>query len=469
MQNDNPNRDRPVAGGTAVLPAPRRWRLDERLSRVGLGSPLAQDTALAVIVALLGAVMVWVLVSLLGPSEGLSLTAGDVTALLVTSTVQSLFLCFRRSRPVLCLVLVAVAQVVLVALLPVGFGFRGFAAFVAAYTVGALLPFRPALQAVVAVVLLEVVAGVAVSLLVSSPPPGSGTVSDAIGGVGILPLLLINFVITAVLSYVAAALVGSYVATRRTYVELVHVRATEAIREQEARADAAIRAERSRMARELHDIAAHHLSGMVVQAGAVERLIDRDPQAAKDATAWIRAQGRETLANLRSVVGVLREPTATGSIESAPVPGVDGVDELIETARSLGSGVELTREGDPFPLAPIADVTLYRVLQEALSNARQHAPGQPVRVRLAWGAASVTLEVENSPAANAQSNNPQANNPSTDARSGLGLVGMRERAHILGARLDAGPSPHGWRVELEVPAERADSAGRAERAEKESS
>jgi signal transduction histidine kinase len=273
-------------------------------------------------------------------------------------------------------------------------------------------------------------------------------VSAAAGGLGgIVPLLLLNLAVTAVLTYLAAVLVGSYVATRRTYVELVQLRATEAIREQQARADSAIRAERSRMARELHDIAAHHLSGMVVQAGAVERLIDKDPQAAKDATAWIRSQGKETLANLRLVVGVLREPSAPGAIDSAPVPGAGAIDELIDTARNLGSAVTLERDGTPYPLAPIADVTLYRVLQEALSNARQHAAGQPISVTLSYREASVVLEVENG----------QSREERTDARSGLGLIGMRERAQIIGARLEAGASGNRWRVVLDVPANRADS------------
>ncbi|MFU8947395.1 sensor histidine kinase [Mycetocola zhadangensis] len=452
MRNDSPATDTsatPAPAAPAQLPPPRRWaRVDEELNRVGLRTPLARDAALAVVIALLGAAMVWVLVGLIGPTEGFAPSTGSTLAVLAVSTAQSLVLCIRRVQPVLCLVLVAVAQVALIALLPVGFGFRGLAAFVAAYTVGALLPIKPALRAVGVVVLFEVIAGLAASLLLSSPAPASDAVSAAAGGLGgIVPLLLLNLAVTAVLTYLAAVLVGSYVATRRTYVELVQLRAGEAIREQQARADSAIRAERSRMARELHDIAAHHLSGMVVQAGAVERLIDKDPQAAKDATAWIRSQGKETLANLRLVVGVLREPSASGAIDSAPVPGVGAIDELIDTAGNLGSAVTLERDGTPYPLAPIADVTLYRVLQEALSNARQHAAGQPISVTLSYREASVVLEVENG----------QSREERTDARSGLGLIGMRERAQIIGARLEAGASGNRWRVVLDVPANRADS------------
>jgi signal transduction histidine kinase len=450
MQNDIPGTSGEPGGATGgaagVLPAPRRFAmLDEWLDRLRLTTPFARDCALAFVIALLGAGMDWLLVGVVAPSEGIVVPPGQAAAVLAASTVQSLLLCIRRIRPVLCLVLVAVAQVVIIAILPVGFGYRGFAAFVAAYTVGVMLPVKPAFRVIVAVVLFEVLAGLAASLLLAAPADGSGPVAVMIGGLaGLLPLLALNLIVSAVLTYLAAALVGSYVATRREYVELLRVRATEAIREQQARADAAIGAERSRMARELHDIAAHHLSGMVVQAGAVERLIDRDPQAAKDGTAWIRAQGKETLANLRLVVGVLREPSAPRNIDSAPVPGIGALDDLLETVRSLGGSVDLVRNGEPYALAPIADTTLYRVLQEALSNARQHAAGQPIRVTLTYRASSVMLEVEN----------PRGNNRQTDARSGLGLVGMRERAQILGAHLDAGPTERGWRVSLVVPVER---------------
>ncbi|MBC8091826.1 MAG: hypothetical protein H7Y15_07800, partial [Pseudonocardia sp.] len=227
---------------------------------------------------------------------------------------------------------------------------------------------------------------------------------------------------------------------------------------QQARTDAAIRAERSRMARELHDIAAHHLSGMVVQAAVVERLIDRDPPAAKEAAAWVRGQGKETLHNLRLAVGALREPepgedggwdvSGTGG---APVPGLADLDRLVGAARDLGTPVEIVREGRWRELPPIADVTFYRVAQEALSNAREHATGAPVRLALRRGESEVSIEVVNQ-AGPADRGGVDAR---PDGRRGFGLIGMGERAHMLGARFDCGPTAAGgWRVAMTLPLDR---------------
>src|SRR5690606_33232766 len=117
-------------------------------------------------------------------------------------------------------------------------------------------------------------------------------------------------------------------------------RAAEAVQVQRARAEAAVVAERNMIARELHDVAAHHLSGMVIQAAAVERLIGRDAEAARAGAAWIRAQGKATLENLRQVVGLLRDTDTDGN---APVPGVSALPALVEEARRLGSEVAFER------------------------------------------------------------------------------------------------------------------------------
>ena len=211
-------------------------------------------------------------------------------------------------------------------------------------------------------------------------------------------------------------------ATRRSYLELVRLRAAELIRTQQATTQAAIFAERSRMARELHDVAAHHLSGLVVQAAAVERQIDSDPEAAKKGTAWIRGQGKETLDSLRLIVGVLRERPGSGHGEDAhdaPPPGLGALDGLVRTARNLGDTVELVREGRPRQLPPIADAAFYRVAQESLSNARQHAPGAPVRMAVRFAEREVSLEVANAPAVGVATGSTRE-----PARQGMGLIGM---------------------------------------------
>nr|BFF17756.1 hypothetical protein GCM10025730_12770 [Promicromonospora thailandica] len=249
--------------------------------------------------------------------------------------------------------------------------------------------------------------------------------------------------------YVVSAFVGTTVATRRSNAALLRQRAVDLVRTEQARTQAAIVAERSRMARELHDVAAHHLSGLVVQAAAVERQIDSDPESAKRGTAWIRAQGKETLDSLRLIVGVLRErPGADGEHAAdphdAPPPGLDALDALVRTARAAGDTVELTRAGTSRDLSPIADAAFYRVAQEALSNARQHAPEAPVRITVRFDGREVSLEVVNDPA-------PGRRRTGT-ARQGMGLVGMRERAQLVGATLTTGATPSGgWRVLLTLP------------------
>ena len=267
------------------------------------------------------------------------------------------------------------------------------------------------------------------------------------------------------LLYAGAALGGMAVAARRRYTELLHEQAAGRAAQERGRVQAAVTAERSRMARELHDIAAHHLSGLVVQAAAAERLVDRDPEAAKEATRAVRAQGKETLANLRAVVGVLRdsdpEPARTGGHDidpeaGAPVPGLAVLDALVDAARASGDELDVTVRGQPYFLPPLADITAYRVLQEALANARQHAAGGPVRVVWDWAPSEVRLEVAN----------PLPDRPTgVRLRPGYGLVGMRERAQLSGATLEAGPVGGTWRVRLTVP--RPPESGDRVRAEQE--
>ena len=225
------------------------------------------------------------------------------------------------------------------------------------------------------------------------------------------------------------------------------------VAQEQGRVRTAVATERSRMARELHDIAAHHLSGLVVQAGAIERLIDRDPEAAKRATGAVRAEGKETLANLRAVVGVLRESTPSTAADgtgnphldaesSAPVPGLAVVDQLLDAARTNGDNLDVSVAGEPYVLPPIADITSYRVLQESLANARQHAPGERVRIVLGYDPEQLELEVTNP---------LPKSTPRDEARAGYGLVGMQERAQLSGAALQAGPVERTWRVRLVVP------------------
>ena len=253
--------------------------------------------------------------------------------------------------------------------------------------------------------------------------------------------------------YGAAAAVGVTVATRRRNVALLEARAAAVEAEREADTRRAVEAERLRMARELHDVAAHHLTGLLVQASAAERLVTRDHDGAREAILEVRRQGKQALDNLRTVVGVLRDDGATGAAATGaapagadlgPVPGLAVLPDLVAAARGLGDDVALHVTGTAYPLAPVADVTAYRVAQEALTNARQHAPGQPVEIALAYDDEAVRLSMINPVRPRTTS--------AGDERHGFGLVGMRERAALVGATLEAGPAPGpAWRVHLVLP------------------
>jgi len=437
-----------------ALPAGRKVgrgpasRLDGLLERLGVRGVIARDLLLGTVWA---AVSLAALLPLLGPVAadlGVRLSDGQVIAVLAVAVVQSLLIALRRVRPVAAVLLVATLQVALVAVMPPETTARLAAPVIVAYTAGVLLPSARWIRLVGAAALLEVAAGPVVAAYVAP------SVRAALGGAAAPPPDLVSWTsavawlvddVLLVLLYLSAALVGAAVASRRAYVGLVESRAEAVERTREAELRAAIVAERTRMARELHDIAAHHLSGLVVQASAVERLLDRDPAAAREAVRGIRAQGKQTLDDLRQVVGVLREQSRAGGsaagASEASVPGLAGLPELVADARALGDRVELTVEGTPAPLTHLVDVTAYRAVQEALANARQHAPGRDVSVRLVHGDDDVRLEIENGV--------PPAS--STRSRPGYGLVGMRERTALVGGSIRAGLDGDRWRVLLVLP------------------
>ena len=237
-------------------------------------------------------------------------------------------------------------------------------------------------------------------------------------------------------------LVGGLVVATRAQNRLLVLKHTR--REHEQQLELALIQERRRIARELHDVAAHHLAGIVVQASAVGVLIDKEPAAAKEAAAQLRSQSKETLEGLRSVVGMLREDEDT-----SPVAGLNDLPALVESTRELGVQVELLQPLTLPRLAPVVDATVYRVAQQALSNALQHAPGSAVQIEVITIGDYPRLEIVNSPAPRRALTTPAHTNTQF---SGTGLAAMRERATLIGARFDAGPTTEGgWRVCLDLP------------------
>ncbi|MBO9568180.1 MAG: two-component sensor histidine kinase [Cellulomonas iranensis] len=414
---------------TTHLTAPgARW--DAFLDRCGVRGPVARDALLAATCTVVAVLLSVASVGLL-PDE-LAVSPARRLALLLLIAAQSAALVLRRVRLAACVALVVATQVALVAVAP-DLSVRSFAPFVAAATVGTLLPAARALR-------LAAGAGVAEAAL--------ATVAVLVRGGTALDVA--THVSTSLAVWLASALVGVYVATRRAHLVLLRERAEQAERDRDTRVHAAVAAERARLARELHDVAAHHLSGMVVQAAAVERLVDRDPDAAREGARWLRDQGRATLDNLRQVVGLLRGDDAPDG--TAPLPGLAALPDLVAQARDLGDDVELVVAGDAAPLAPLGDVSLYRIAQQAVTNARQHAPGARVRVRVEHAPGAVVVDVTNGPAS-------RGVRGTRGEHGGAGLAVMRERAALVGGTLDAGPTPDGgWRVHARVPVE-ADAHG----------
>ncbi len=415
------------------------------LARVGIRTDAARDAAAAAAWAVLTVLLLGVLAALVwadGTSRSMSPAQGALIGIL--AVVQCAPLAFRRRHPRSTLLAVSLLQGALVAVLPPHFGFWAAAPVVAAYTVGARLAPASAVRVVAAAVGIEAVGaylaatGQVRGLLVPTTVDVRLSVDTVIAAASIL--------VSGLLIAAAGAAVGSWVALRRRHDRDVLARAAESLEHQATLSRAAVAAERTRMARELHDVAAHHLTALVVQAGAAERLVDLDPERAKDSLRGIRRQGRETLDALRSIVGILRQGSdgeGGGEAGTAPVPGLAGLPGLVAAARTSGTEVQERTTGEAPALAPLADVTAYRTVQESLANARRHAPGSAVTLTTASGPARIALTIENALPAAAPATAP-----------GYGLVGMRERAALVGGRLEAGPTGSGtWRVRLELPVE----------------
>jgi Signal transduction histidine kinase len=241
---------------------------------------------------------------------------------------------------------------------------------------------------------------------------------------------------------IAIAIAGSYVNTRRRYLESLEERAERAERERDQRAAIAAAAERARIARELHDVVAHNVSVMVVQADGAGFALDSDPEQARVAMRTISETGRRALAEMRRLVGVLREDGAAGE-EYAPQPGLAQLEDLVRQARSSGLAVELSVTGTPCGLSEGEELVIYRIVQEALTNALKHGgPATTARVELEHRPGEVVLRVVDDGRGAA----------APLGAGGHGLVGMRERVAMYGGAVEAGPRPGGgFQVTARLP------------------
>ena len=255
----------------------------------------------------------------------------------------------------------------------------------------------------------------------------------------------------------AAGLLGYYVRGRKAYLAALVDRAERLERERQQEAELAASAERARVAREMHDIVAHNIAVMIALADGAAYTIGEDPDRATALMSHVSATGRSALAEMRRLLGVLRQP-GTGTSGNAPPPGLADLDALLETVRAAGLPVRLTVSGQPYPLPPTAQLALYRMIQEALTNTLKHADATSAHVSLGYRGGEVELEVTDDGRLGGIAAHIPPGAGSTAA--GQGLAGMRERAAVFGGEVRAGPRPEGgWRVHTLLRAGASPAAG----------
>ncbi|MFF3458708.1 sensor histidine kinase [Streptomyces sp. NPDC002730] len=383
--------------------------------------PTGVDSFWAVI--LFGFSMLWVIQVPVGIEP-------RITAVLIV-LLLSLVVALRRRMPEKMLVLAAalgVAQLVLDVEVNPG----DFAMLVIIYTVAAHDGARWASR-------LALVGGLSAGTLAQLRWPEANT---GVGG-------KIFFTIFMSVPFALAWVLGDSIRTRRAYFAQLEERATRLEKEREAQAKVAVAAERARIARELHDVVAHNVSVMVVQADGAAYVLDAAPDQAKQALETISSTGRQALAEMRRLLGVLRTGDAPESGEYVPQPDVEQIEDLVEQVRGSGLTVDFKIEGTPRPLPSGVELTAYRIVQEALTNTRKHGgPEAGASVRLVYFDDGLGLLVEDDGRGSAHE---LYEDGGADGR-GHGLIGMRERVGMVGGTLDTGPRPGGgFRISALLP------------------
>ncbi|MFJ2111143.1 MULTISPECIES: sensor histidine kinase [unclassified Streptomyces] len=358
---------------------------------------------------------------------------GTVARLLAMGTVAplSLTVALRRRAPEMMLVAVVavgIGQLVL----DVGINTADFAMLVVIYTVAAQGGPRWASR----LALTGGVLAAPVSQL-RWPEANGGTA----GQVFVSVVLTVPFVLAWVL--------GDSLRTRRAYLAQLEERATRLEKEREAQAKVAVAAERARIARELHDVVAHNVSVMVVQADGAAYVLDAAPDQAKQALETISTTGRQALAEMRRLLGVLRTGDTRETGEYVPQPDVGQIEDLVEKVRAAGLTVDFRIEGTARPLPSGVELTAYRIVQEALTNSRKHGgPDVGASVRLVYFDDGLGLLVEDDGRGAAH----ELYEDGGADGGGHGLIGMRERVGMVGGTLDAGPRPGGgFRISALLP------------------
>jgi signal transduction histidine kinase len=264
---------------------------------------------------------------------------------------------------------------------------------------------------------------------------------------------------TTFLSFGLAWVIGDNLRVRRAYTRQLEERARVLEREREERATLAVAQERGRIARELHDVVAHHVSVMVVQSAAARRVFEKDPGLALEALEAVETSGRTALAEMRRMLEVLRaETNGVG-----PQPGLADLDRLIGQVRDIGLPVEISITGTPCAIPAGMDLAAYRIIQEALTNAVKHAGKATAKVLVAYGCDTLDIEItdDGRGAAAALLAGP--------LEGGHGLIGMQERVALYDGTLETGPLfPGGYRVHAHFPLEPEPTGSRSDCCDQES-
>jgi signal transduction histidine kinase len=347
----------------------------------------------------------------LGPSGPLNV------GLLLLQTVP---LALRRVAPVPVLFVVFGSIALQIVTVPIGEDLRSSGGpLVAMYTIGERVERRWGIPLLVGVLVLM------------------GSVMLRFIGV---PEGLQSFIQTE-LFLVAGWYMGDLVRIRGLYTRALEERAVLLEREREERARTAILEERERIARELHDAVTHHVSVIVIQAGAALRAIGKRPEEVRTALEAINTTGRQALTDMRRMLGILGSETS-----SEPMPGLDRLGDLIEQVRAAGLAVELSVRGTPRVLDPGLELSAYRIIQEGLTNSLKHTGGGRAQVTIEYAPRSLEIAIDDERGGEV----PDQVEP---AHEGRGLVGMRERVAMFRGRFAAQPTSTGFRVTAQLPLE----------------
>jgi signal transduction histidine kinase len=292
---------------------------------------------------------------------------------------------------------------------------------------------------------------VALFVIALSASYRTGIIAAAVSGANLIVLFIFSGTLAGVgtkivmwIAFSGAYLIGIVIKVYRESAAQATQRAALFAADREARAREAVAAERTRLARELHDVVGHALNVVVIQAGAARLVLEKKPQLAREALASIETAGREALQDVERMLGILRaERDEEQSLEARP--GLARLPTLVEQVSQAGLRTRLTVRGEPVPLPTSLDLSAYRVVQEALTNALKHAGQAEAAVNIGYEGDALELEVtDTGRGAAALGGAPPA--------PGHGISGMQERVGVFGGRLEAGPRPEGgFRVWARLP------------------